>query len=230
MPLTRHQAESLFKRHPEYSDVRVEIYDKREARLDSGTKETDAARSSARADLTIDLFKINAAAYLRLVDDLDFQEAYEVVLTDEVYDAWAFYAKTNRQLFEAGIIADTKFLQGLRMLRDYWIAEGHRRISERHRKASTALADIQQSSIEATSEHAERKKLAENYFAGFQQKIMVLDLCWAADEHYREWKRWLQEKSPIKNGSKPDLAFRAILQSGKRPIEYRRQERPPGWQ
>jgi hypothetical protein len=76
----------------------------------------------------------------------------------------------------------------------------------------------------------DRTVLRDRYFGSFREKIKILDICWAANEHYREWKRWLQKDSPIKNGSKPDLAFRAILKSGKRPIEYRSIERPPKWQ
>jgi hypothetical protein len=79
---------------------------------------------------------------------------------------------------------------------------------------------------------AEREALRDAYLSKFFDgpKIKILDICWAAEERYREWKRWLQKNSPIKIGSKPDLAFRSILKSGKRPIEYRPIERPAGWQ
>jgi hypothetical protein len=76
----------------------------------------------------------------------------------------------------------------------------------------------------------DRTVLRDRYLGSFPEKIKILDICWAANEHYREWKRWLQKDSPTKNGSKSDLAFRQILNSGKRPIEYRPIERPPGWQ
>jgi len=76
-----------------------------------------------------------------------------------------------------------------------------------------------------------RAQLRETYFIGFSnEKIKVLDVCWAAEQHYREWKRWLQNPSPIKDGSTADLAFRRILTSGKRPIEYRALARPNNWQ
>lgn len=76
-----------------------------------------------------------------------------------------------------------------------------------------------------------RAHLRNSYFAQFpNERILILDVCWAAGEHYREWKRWLQKRSPIKDGQKADRAFRGILTSGKRPLEYRAAARPDGWQ
>ena len=57
--------------------------------------------------------------------------------------------------------------------------------------------------------------------------VMVLDICWAASQHYSEWKRWL--RNAVKDGSAPDRAFRALLESGKSPREYRKAPRPDGW-
>jgi hypothetical protein len=73
-----------------------------------------------------------------------------------------------------------------------------------------------------------RKDLRDQYFRMFPEKIIILDLCWAAKERYREWKRWIAGK--VKDGSKPDRAFRGILTSGKRPSEYRAEIRPINWQ
>jgi hypothetical protein len=80
-----------------------------------------------------------------------------------------------------------------------------------------------------------REALRDAYFAAFPEKIKVLDVCWAARQRYREWKRWLAGELkngsvPIKDGSTPDRAFRAILTSGKRPEEYRKEPRPIKWQ
>jgi hypothetical protein len=55
-----------------------------------------------------------------------------------------------------------------------------------------------------------------------------LDVCWAAKQHYRDWKRWV--KGEFKSGSTPDLAFRKVLNSGKSPREIRKEPRPKGWQ
>ena len=89
----------------------------------------------------------------------------------------------------------------------------------------------EQSAGEQANDLPTRAQLRETYFAGFPgEKIKVLDVCWAAEQHYREWKRWLQNSSTIKNGSTADLAFRKILTSGKRPIEYRPIARPNNWQ
>jgi hypothetical protein len=72
------------------------------------------------------------------------------------------------------------------------------------------------------------KELRQAYVAAFpNEKIKVLDICWAAGQHYSEWKRWLRNK--IKSGSTADLAFRALLTSGKKPNQYRKQARPIPW-
>ncbi len=74
----------------------------------------------------------------------------------------------------------------------------------------------------------ERLALRDSYFSGFAEKVVVLNMCWAAKQRYREWMRWLA--GTLKNGSKPDRAFRAVLTSGKRPEEYRPgTTRPKGW-
>jgi hypothetical protein len=76
---------------------------------------------------------------------------------------------------------------------------------------------------------SERKALSASYFSAFGEKIQVLDVCWAAGQHYSEWKRWLRGAEVLKDGSAPDLAFRSLLSSGKKPSEYRKQFRPKGW-
>jgi len=72
------------------------------------------------------------------------------------------------------------------------------------------------------------RDLADRYLNNpSQEKIVKLDVCWAAKQHYREWTRWLN--GDLKPGSKPDRAFRAITTSGKRPEQYRSEPRPKGW-
>jgi hypothetical protein len=84
---------------------------------------------------------------------------------------------------------------------------------------------------------AERKRLADRYRARFKAKHLILDICWAAQQRYREWKRWINVERDkktgsilAKDGSKTDRAFRAILTSRKSPRQYRREPRPPKWQ
>jgi hypothetical protein len=72
-----------------------------------------------------------------------------------------------------------------------------------------------------------RRELWQKYRAGFPEKIKILDVCWAASQHYSEFKRWL--RNVLKDGSTPDRAFRAILTSRKAPREYRPKPRPSGW-
>jgi len=100
-----------------------------------------------------------------------------------------------------------------------------------------ALAERSQIELQETdavrlklSSHAlavgNRKALRDSYLTAFTG-VVILDICWAAGQHYSEWKRWLRDK--VKDGSAPDLAFRAILTSGKPPHEYRKESRPSGW-
>ncbi len=73
------------------------------------------------------------------------------------------------------------------------------------------------------------KVLLKSYLANFpNEKIKIRDLCWGARQHYREWKRWLAGQ--LKNGSTPDLAFRRLLSSNKRPLEFNKKPRPKGWE
>jgi hypothetical protein len=69
----------------------------------------------------------------------------------------------------------------------------------------------------------ERETLRDSYRAAFPD-VKIADIYWAAEQTYREWKRWI--KGEAKNGSKPDRAFRHVLTSGKKPEEIRRQPRP----
>lgn len=73
----------------------------------------------------------------------------------------------------------------------------------------------------------EPKALVDSYLSSFAEKIMILDICWAAKQRYREWTRWTSGR--LKPTSKAAMAFRAVLTSGKRPEEYRLEPRPKGW-
>ncbi|HEY6253855.1 MAG TPA: hypothetical protein VI685_28195 [Candidatus Angelobacter sp.] len=73
------------------------------------------------------------------------------------------------------------------------------------------------------------RELMNSYLSKFpDEKIKILDICWAAGQHYREWKRWI--KNQCKDDSTADVAFRRILSSGKRPLEFNKKHRPPKWQ
>jgi hypothetical protein len=76
-------------------------------------------------------------------------------------------------------------------------------------------------------EHDSPAELFRAYKADYPE-VKILDICWAARQYYREWKRWLKGK--FKRGSTPDLAFRKVLKSGKLPMELRKEPRPKGWQ
>jgi hypothetical protein len=78
---------------------------------------------------------------------------------------------------------------------------------------------------------ADKRDSPEQLFRAYRPEhpeVKILDICWAAKQYYRDWKRW--KKGEFKNGSTPDLAFRRVLTSGKLPMELRKEPRPKGWQ
>ena len=59
---------------------------------------------------------------------------------------------------------------------------------------------------------ADRTALRDAYLSSFpDEKIKIRDVCWAVNQHYREWKRWLSNQ--VRAGSTADKAFRALLTS-----------------
>jgi hypothetical protein len=137
-------------------------------------------------------------------------------------------------------------LDALKQRIDYWIKaaetdpkvtgawEWTRRgqlISSANLQATRPAGAKRSATMQAPEEQAARidpKTLRNSYFGSFPEKIVVLDVCWAAKQRYREWMRWLGGK--LKDGSKPDRAFRAVLTSGLRPEQYRPgAARPKGW-
>lgn len=95
---------------------------------------------------------------------------------------------------------------------------------------SPPAPDVQADQVQFPSERKiDPRLLRDSYLANFpDEKIKIRDLCWAAGQHYREWKRWLAGE--LKDGSTPDLAFRRVLMSGKRPKELSKKPRPNGWE
>jgi hypothetical protein len=96
--------------------------------------------------------------------------------------------------------------------------------------ASETKPEVQTDTAQAPSEsRVDPKVLRDSYLANFpDERIKIRDLCWAAGQHYREWKRWLAGE--LKDGSTPDRAFRRVLTSGKRPLELNKKHRPKGWE
>src|ERR1035438_8269143 len=73
---------------------------------------------------------------------------------------------------------------------------------------------------------SERKAILDAYRAACSRRG-IMDICWAAEQHYREWTRWL--KGELKDGSKPDRAFRHVLTSNRDAREIRKVTRPKNW-
>jgi hypothetical protein len=74
---------------------------------------------------------------------------------------------------------------------------------------------------------SERESIRDAYFSTTGEKIVLLDVCWAVKQRYREWLRWISGE--LKDGSKADMAFKTILTSGTRPEHYRVEPRPNNW-
>jgi hypothetical protein len=113
----------------------------------------------------------------------------------------------------------------------HWENEGFKKlaslIGEKKALDATPATTVSQSDKTDESRKAERSALRDQYFASFPEKIMILDVCWVAKQRYREWTRWIGGE--LKDRSKPDRAFRAVLTSGKRPEDYRPEPRPKRW-
>jgi hypothetical protein len=71
-----------------------------------------------------------------------------------------------------------------------------------------------------------RRALWDAYRRTFPN-VYIIDVCWAADQHRREWDRWLNGVK--RDGSKPDRLFRSVLTSGKDARTLRQDERPKDW-
>ena len=109
-------------------------------------------------------------------------------------------------------------------------AEAQSQVQIEDIKNELRLADARANSVKVfePKRAVDRNALKESYFSTFPEKVMVLDMCWAARQHYREWMRWF--RGELKDGSKADRAFRAVLLSGKRPEQYRTDaSRPKSW-
>jgi hypothetical protein len=130
MLFNRLQADNLFRRHPDYPSVQVELHDKSNTLLDDVILASNPARSVGRAAILIKFFDIYGAGYLRLVDDINFHEAYSHILDDAVRNTWALYADKDGGLFSSLAFTDQAFVNELRLRERYWKIEGFRRIEE----------------------------------------------------------------------------------------------------
>jgi hypothetical protein len=70
---------------------------------------------------------------------------------------------------------------------------------------------------------SERTALLDAYRKVFPD-AGIMDICFAARQHYHEWHRWLNGK--LKDGCKADRLFRSLLLSGKSPRQMRPEVRP----
>ena len=217
------EASKLLENKPDYPRVGSAIFDRFEAEKIGEIRYTTEPGSSGRLAAAKKAFDIRAEELLLLVDDIHSHKAYVKALGHMTRVAMEEYtdiphAEIN---FRSPEVQET-FNQFVTKARQ-WENKGLKRLIP-------AKANTKKRSSGARTARAKPTtpaKLAADYFDQFPEKIKKLDVCWAAGEHYREWKRWINNHcSP---GSKPDRSFRAILASGKRPLEYRLEPRPPKW-
>jgi hypothetical protein len=86
-------------------------------------------------------------------------------------------------------------------------------------KTTEALKSVAQDSTELI----DRQSLLDSYQSAFPD-AGIMDICFAARQHYHEWHKWLHGK--LKDGCKADRSFRHLLLSGKSPRHVRPEERP----
>jgi hypothetical protein len=122
--------------------------------------------------------------------------------------------------------------QVLRQCVDYWIArpkpKQQETLSESEQEKPLLLLSSGAADDETGRRRIEREALRDAYLTKFPEKPFIMDICWAARQHYREWTRWISGYS--KDKSKPAVAFRAIVQSNRRPEEHRPEPRPKDWE
>lgn len=72
----------------------------------------------------------------------------------------------------------------------------------------------------------DRKELFNAYRSRFPE-TKIIEICWAARQHRREWDRW--RKGELPDDCKADRCFRHVLKGDKRAVEMRKELRPKGW-
>lgn len=238
----------LKKSCPDYPSVQIQLY-----QLTDGLNTRDPTKTDEqRLALLVYLFNVRAETHLCLVSDTETQDAYIVLLGDWVARAWHEYAGYG--LARAIKSGDDPQVEALMSRYRHWKNEGYLRLQMLTEKGKPIAADAKpettiQSATDAkgqdeakskevsestlgntADERAERAALRDRYFAAFQERIVVLDACWAAGQHYCELKRWLRGPAILKDGSAPDRSFRKLFASGQTPREYKKQPRPKGWE
>jgi hypothetical protein len=107
-----------------------------------------------------------------------------------------------------------------------WKSAGPQVRAEAPQIQSAKIVEVPTSDAESSPKPTQREELRDSYRANFPD-AGIMDICWAAKQYYREWTRWL--KNEVKDGSKPDRAFRHVLLSGKDAKTLRREIRPKNW-
>jgi hypothetical protein len=224
------KALAVFKKNPRYSRVLLNIHGVE--RFMEDHVPTDANRlSEALLEHLLSWVDLQGHEFLQLVVDPETVEAFRIIMDDCFRRAWWQFSWLPMETVPMAPIFEQKLplqvqLEKLRRRALDWVMEGHRRLVARQDSENAPSETNQSEQAAAKPSH---KALRDAYFAMFpDEKIKILDLCWAVGQHYREWKRWVNGEA--KDGGTADLAFRRILTSGKRPSEFNRKPRPNNWQ
>jgi hypothetical protein len=180
--------------------------------------------SDERIKIVLECVAARCKAYLSLVTNLETQKAYTYGSLGRIFAAsfCEFVGAPPEEIVSLSPEMERKVGE-IRSEIAHWQNEGFKRILPKAKEDPNKPADAVPHQTAPS-----RKMLVDAYFAMAGEKIKKVDMCWAAGQRYREFKRWISGES--KDGSKPDIAFRAILTSGKRPAAYRKEARPSKWQ
>jgi hypothetical protein len=156
-------ARKKFKTHPLYASVRVELHEK-SLKIGENFPPPVARLSKEGFECAAALFHIHAEAYLAMVDDMAFQDAYVVFLESFARKAWEQFS--GIPLEQLATPEDFSFFQ---QAVAHWTAEGYRRISVNTKTDSGTAGQPKPESTKldgiAIDEKSRRERLLAEYKA-----------------------------------------------------------------
>jgi len=217
-------ARGLLQRQPGWATAQIEVYEGTEAIRKMDQPSANSPERLERALLMLDTI---TRPHLRVVNNIDTQNAFLLSLQEWTEEAWTYY--TGLPIRPP--MGNQEPARTLQTQAFYWRNESYKVLAATQEEAkSEALKakEITTRPIKTKDQRKiERASIRDAYLDRFQEKVTILDLCWAVRQRYREWLRWLSGE--LKDGSKADKAFRALLTSAKRPEEHRADPRPKLW-
>ena len=119
------QAIEILKTNPDFPTAQVEVHDRHAELIRNLSREQSSCGTSERMELALEILRIQAEAYLKLVVDMESQEAY-MTFVDE-FGRGAFQMFTGFPL-EDVVPAHSDALQRIHQRVSHWMHEGYRRL------------------------------------------------------------------------------------------------------